>query len=54
MSPSNPQLPTDRLAIGQLLGRLLYVFSTELFSDERQADYPDIRFPHLQIWGPAD
>ena len=51
MSPSTPQLPADRLAIGQLLVRLLFVFRTELFSDERQANYPDLRFPHLQIWG---
>jgi DNA-binding MarR family transcriptional regulator len=45
-------LPRDRLAIGQLLGRLLQQFRTELF-DQAQADgqFADIRFPHLQVWG---
>jgi len=45
-------LPSDRLAVGQILGRLLYQFRTELFADA-QADgrFRDIRFPHLQIWG---
>jgi DNA-binding MarR family transcriptional regulator len=45
-------LPTDRLAIGQILGRLLHQFRTELF-DRAEADgrFLDIRFPHLQVWG---
>jgi DNA-binding MarR family transcriptional regulator len=45
-------LPRDRLAIGQILGRLLYQFRTELFA-HAQADgqFVDIRFPHLQVWG---
>jgi DNA-binding MarR family transcriptional regulator len=43
-------LPGDRLAIGQLLVRLLHHFRTELFA-EREDRYPDLRFPHLQIWG---
>lgn len=50
--PTSSGLPTDRLAIGQLLGRLLYRFRGELFAgasaDER---FRDIRFPHLQVWG---
>jgi DNA-binding MarR family transcriptional regulator len=46
------QLPADRLAIGQLLVRLLYHFRTELFSEpERETDFADLRFPHMQIWG---
>ena len=45
-------LPTDRLAIGQILGRLLFQFRSELF-DSAGADgrFHDIRFPHLQVWG---
>jgi len=49
---STPELPTDRLAIGQILGRLLYRFRSELFTDpELQERFSDVRFPHLQIWG---
>jgi DNA-binding MarR family transcriptional regulator len=49
---SSRGLPRDRLAIGQLLGRLLHQFRAELFA-EAQADgqFADIRFPHLQVWG---
>jgi len=45
-------LATDRLAIGQILGRLLLQFRSELF-DSAGADgrFHDIRFPHLQVWG---
>ena len=45
-------LSTDRLAIGQILGRLLFQFRSELF-DSAGADgrFHDIRFPHLQVWG---
>ncbi len=45
-------LPSDRLAIGQILGRLLYQFRSELF-ERAEADgrFLDIRFPHLQVWG---
>jgi DNA-binding MarR family transcriptional regulator len=45
-------LPSDRLAIGQILGRLLFQFRSELF-DSAGADgrFHDIRFPHLQVWG---
>ena len=48
---SIPELPSDRLAIGQLLVRLLHEFRTELLSDPKGAEFSDIRFPHLQIWG---
>jgi DNA-binding MarR family transcriptional regulator len=46
------ELPVDRLAIGQILVRLLYQFRSELF-DSAEADgrFHDIRFPHLQVWG---
>jgi DNA-binding MarR family transcriptional regulator len=45
-------LPTDRLAIGQLLGRLLQQFRTELFAGAAaDGRFGDIRFPHLQVWG---
>jgi DNA-binding MarR family transcriptional regulator len=45
-------LPSGRLAIGQLLVRLLHQFRIELFATA-QADgrFVDIRFPHLQVWG---
>lgn len=50
--PSNPTLPVDRLAIGQLLVRLLHHFRTEMFDEGRHDDrFGDLRFPHLQIWG---
>jgi len=52
MPPSTPELPTDRLAVGQLLGRLLHQFRAELFAEPALEDrFPEIRFPHLQIWG---
>ena len=45
-------LPTDRLAVGQLLGRLLHHFRTELFAErDRDGRFGDLRYPHLQIWG---
>jgi DNA-binding MarR family transcriptional regulator len=45
-------LPDDRLAIGQILVRLLYHFRTELFSRaEEDGLFSDLRFPHLQVWG---
>jgi DNA-binding MarR family transcriptional regulator len=57
MSPSRKDLraaalPTDRLAIGQILVRLLQQFRTELFAGA-QADgrFGDIRFPHMHVWG---
>jgi DNA-binding MarR family transcriptional regulator len=52
MAKSTPDLPTDRLAVGQLLVRLLHQFRTELFTDPvLQAQFPEVRFPHLQVWG---
>ena len=50
MSPSR-ELPTDRLAIGQLLGRLLREFRTELFAPAAEQGYSDLREPHLHIFG---
>lgn len=44
-------LPTDRLPIGQLLVRLLREFRRELFEPASGAGYPDLRAPHLQIFG---
>jgi DNA-binding MarR family transcriptional regulator len=44
-------LPQDRLAIGQLLGRLLREFRTELFSPAGANGYPDLREPHLHVFG---
>lgn len=43
-------LPADRLAIGQLLGRLLRQFRRELFASAANAGYPDLRGAHLQIF----
>lgn len=44
-------LPADRLAIGQLLVRLLRQFRTELFEPAAEHGYPDMREPHLHIFG---
>ena len=44
-------LPIDRLAIGQLLIRLLREFRRELSAPAAAAGYGDIRDPHLQIFG---
>jgi DNA-binding MarR family transcriptional regulator len=44
-------LPTDRLAIGQLLGRLLYHFRQDMLDVAGGHGYPDLRAPHLQIFG---
>ncbi len=45
-------LPSDRLAVGQLLVRLLHHFRRELFAQaEHDARFADLRFSHLQIWG---
>src|SRR6478752_10303069 len=49
--PTSRDLPTDRLAIGQLLGRLLREFRTELFAPATAGGYPDLREPHLHIFG---
>ena len=44
-------LPTDRLAIGQLLGRLLRLFRQDLFVAAADAGYSDLREAHLQVFG---
>ena len=44
-------LPADRLAVGQLLVRLLREFRRELSAPAAAAGYVDIRDPHLQIFG---
>jgi DNA-binding MarR family transcriptional regulator len=44
-------LPADRLAIGQLLVRLLREFRHELFAAAAAGGYTDLREPHLQIFG---
>jgi DNA-binding MarR family transcriptional regulator len=44
-------LPTNRLAVGQLLVRLLREFRRELSAPAAAAGYADIRDPHLQIFG---
>ena len=44
-------LPTDRLAIGQLLGRLLREFRSELLASGAEAGFDDLREAHLQIVG---
>jgi DNA-binding MarR family transcriptional regulator len=49
--PTSSNLPSDRLAIGQLLVRLLTQFRTELFASAAERGYADIREAHLQIFG---
>jgi DNA-binding MarR family transcriptional regulator len=44
-------LRADRLAVGQLLVRLLREFRRELSAPAAAAGYGDIRDPHLQIFG---
>ncbi len=47
-------LPADRLAIGQLLVHALRQFRRELFAPAAVGGYPDLREPHLQIFGNLD
>ncbi len=49
--PTSNDLPQDRLAVGQLLGRLLRQFRVELFAPAAAHGYSDLREPHLQIFG---
>lgn len=49
--PTSRDLPTDRLAIGQLLGRLLREFRTELSAPAAEHGYADLRQPHLHVFG---
>jgi DNA-binding MarR family transcriptional regulator len=51
MMPTSRDLPADRLAIGQLLVRLLRQFRAELFEPAAGHGYPDLREPHLHIFG---
>ena len=45
-------LPTDRLAVGQILVRLLQHFRTELLASAgADGRFRDIRFPHTHVWG---
>lgn len=43
--------PSERLAIGQLLVRLLREFRDDLAAPRADAGYGDIREPHFQIFG---
>lgn len=45
------ELPADRLAIGQLLVRLLRLFRDDLAEPAADSGYPDIREVHYQIFG---
>jgi len=49
--PTSRDLPADRAAVGQLLGRLLRHFRTELLAAAEASGYSDVREPHLQIFG---
>lgn len=49
--PTSRDLPTDRLAVGQLLGRLLRQFRIELFAAAEDGGFGDLRPPHLQVTG---
>ncbi len=42
---------TERLAIGQLLGRLQRLFREDLAEPRMAAGFGDVREPHLQIFG---
>lgn len=44
-------LSPDRLAVGQLLGRLLRQFRSELLAPAADAGFDDLREAHLQIFG---
>lgn len=52
--PTSRDLPTDRQPVGQLLVQLLREFRRELFEPASEGGYPDIRPPHLQIFGNLD
>jgi DNA-binding MarR family transcriptional regulator len=49
--PTSRDLPADRLAIGQLLGRLLREFRAELFAPAAAHGYADMRQPYMHIFG---
>jgi DNA-binding MarR family transcriptional regulator len=49
--PTSRDLPAGRLAVGQLLGRLLREFRAELSAPAAEHGYADMRQPHLHIFG---
>ena len=49
--PTSRDLPTDRLAVGQLLVRLLAAFRRDLFTAAQSGGYGDIRESHLHVFG---
>lgn len=49
--PTSRELPTDRLAIGQLLVRLLRLFRNDLAAPAGEHGYADVREVHYQIFG---
>lgn len=51
MAESTPLLPADRLAIGQLLTRLLHQFRLSMFDLPEGHEFSDTRIAHLAIWG---
>lgn len=51
MMRTSRDLPSDRLAIGQLLVRLLREFRVELFAPAAERGYSDLRESHLHIFG---
>lgn len=48
---TSSDLPDDRLAVGQLLGRLLRQFRSELLAPGAEEGFDDLREAHLQIFG---
>jgi DNA-binding MarR family transcriptional regulator len=50
VAPSREQ-PQDRLAVGQLLVRLLKEFRDDLAAPREAAGFGDVREPHFQIFG---
>jgi DNA-binding MarR family transcriptional regulator len=48
---TSSDLSSDRLAVGQLLVRLLSQFRREMFAAAAANGYDDLREPHLQIFG---
>jgi DNA-binding MarR family transcriptional regulator len=48
---ASSELPPDRLAIGQLLVRLLREFRDDLAAPRADAGYGDVREAHFQIFG---
>ena len=48
---TSSELPSDRLAVGQLLVRLLREFRDDLAAPRADAGFGDLREPHFQIFG---